>query len=224
MNHACLVPSLIPDLWYLAAVMNANRTVFLKDEAFSRKSQFHRILLRNAQGTQWFTMPVHPDDRKKPLSEVRIDNVNWQKELMKVLRTNYGNSIFYDFYEPEIEADLQAAAVSGLMYDAVLTLNKRIFRYLEIGELMEAKTSHITTAEFSRSLEKSVDQDEIWIEPRGSYYRKIVDTKGAVIKSPNFSLPEYRQHFNGFHPGCCLLDLLFQKGPASFEVIDKLKA
>jgi hypothetical protein len=38
----------------------------------------------------------------------------------------------------------------------------------------------------------------------------------------SFRHPEYRQHFDGFEPGCCLLDLLFQYGPESFRVTDNL--
>jgi len=224
MATACLVPALIPDLWHLAAIMKAEKTILLKDEPFSRKSQAHRILLRNVQGTQWFTMPIHPDDRKKPLNQVRVDQtMKWHEQLMKVLRTSYGNSIYFDFYEPEIDADLQKAAESEFLYDVILHLNKRIYRYLELEDLIEKKTEHASTTAFNEAVKDAGSQHEVWIEERGSYYRKLGDVGRARIKQPKFNLPEYRQHFEGFEPGCCLLDLLFQYGPMSFEITDRIE-
>ncbi|MCH8558614.1 MAG: WbqC family protein [Balneolia bacterium] len=222
MTRACLIPALVPDLWHLAAIIRADMACYMINEPFSRKSQAHRMKLRNAEGTQWFTMPIYQDDRKKPLNEVRIDNsVNWQSELMKVLRTNYGNSIFYDFYEPEIKADLEKAAESEWLLEIVSHLNKRVFRYLELDSQISDKLKFFKKEQFDPiDFGKS---DVIWIEPRGSYYRKLGDTGQAEIQSPEFTLPEYRQHFDGFEPGCCLLDLLFQKGPLSFEVTDQLR-
>jgi hypothetical protein len=43
---------------------------------------------------------------------------------------------------------------------------------------------------------------------------------------PSLPHPVYRQHFGGFEPGCCLLDLLFEVGPECWRLfpLSKLKS
>lgn len=49
----------------------------------------------------------------------------------------------------------------------------------------------------------------------------LTPVPGSVYPSAN--LPQYRQHFGDFEPNCCWLDLLFERGPESWEYLDRLK-
>lgn len=61
--------------------------------------------------------------------------------------------------------------------------------------------------------------DTLFQEHDSRHYLRQAENKSE----PDFEHPEYRQHFDGFEPQCCILDVLFQFGPESFKITDKLK-
>ncbi len=218
----CLAPSLIPDLLHLTAMRHAQAVVYLSNEPFSRKSSSHRIKIRTPDGGQWLGLPVRTEDRRKPLRDVRIDpSEDWFSHWQKALDTNYGNSVYYDFYRPEIMNDLMQAGEYELLQDIILHLHNRLYAYLELDAETTGKIEWLETEAFSRWVQ-SVDEPQIMIEERGRYYRKPGAIDGALIRECSGSVPEYRQQFSGFEPGCCLYDLLFQYGPQYFEVTDAI--
>ncbi len=64
----------------------------------------------------------------------------------------------------------------------------------------------------------------VWQEPDSRNYQiphphaERTDSLESV-----FHIPEYRQHFSGFIPGCGLFDLLFEYGPDSWQILDELR-
>ncbi|AXI99798.1 WbqC-like protein family protein [Cyclonatronum proteinivorum] len=222
----CLMPALIPDLEHLFVVLNAAHTYYLTNEPFSRKGKAHRAQIRSASQSQWLTLPVLSEDKKKPIRHVRINqNINWPEAFMKVLQVNYGNSRFYDFYQPEIRADFEHAAGLTYLTDIIFYLNERISRYLEITSLLENRISRVSTAGFQEQLKTHHSNNEplIQIEQRGSYYRKIDSCGYGLIREVDFEHPIYRQPWGDFFAGCSVLDLLFQYGPYSYQIIGKLQ-
>ncbi|TVQ04721.1 MAG: hypothetical protein EA359_05380, partial [Balneolaceae bacterium] len=130
------------------------------------------------------------------------------------------NSVYYDFYEPEIRADFESAGNLEFLLPFVLYLRQRVFSFLEL-EINKTIT-------FSSQLEKYVpDPDQLarhlnadiyYQEPGARHYQR----QGINRSELSFTHPVYHQHFDGFEPDCCMLDLLFQYGPESFRVTDKL--
>jgi len=65
---------------------------------------------------------------------------------------------------------------------------------------------------------EKMDAKKYYQEHDARHYQRQGKTKSDL----SFKHPAYRQHFDGFEPYCCILDLLFQYGPESFRVIDKV--
>jgi hypothetical protein len=221
MKLAILQPVLIPDLYDLAAMLWADTIVMQDSETWSRKGRAHRAKIRTPEGTTYLNVPVQTDDRKKPIRNVRIGhNQEWIEPLLRSMKFNYSNSVYYDFYEPEIHADLMMGHQFELLCDFSQFLRRRIFQFLEIS--ITAKTL------WSGNLEAyDADPDqlaknlgaEIYIQEHGArHYQRQGRTKSEL----HIDHPVYRQHFEGFEPECCLLDLLFQYGPESFRITDQL--
>ncbi len=257
---ALLLPGYSPDLAWMACALNAGRVILDDRHPFSRKSRVHRTKIRTPDGHQWLTIPFVSADRRKPISEVRIDERRpWLKHHWQALEFNYRNSLYFDFYEPEIRADLETAAESEFLLDAVRHLMKRQWTYLELPWYPEWKSEHDSEThiadpcsdndttcsgdskrdrERSDSTESGNTETEgsesgrakteytktgnpvVWQEPNSRNYQK--PHPDAV--QPVFHIPEYRQHFPGFVPGCGLLDLLFEYGPDAWQVLDELSS
>lgn len=223
MKLAILQPVLIPDLHDLAVMLAADTIVYQDSERWSRKGRTHRALIRTPDGTDYLNVPVVTSDRKKPINRVRIDHSEkWIEPILRSLEFNYRNSVWYDFYEPEIRADVETGSQFELLLDFSLFLRRRIFQFLEVE--ISAKTLFSNHIENYTSdpdqLAHSLGANTYWLEHDARHYQR----RGKNRSEFQFKHPEYRQHFEGFEPYCCLLDLLFQYGPESFRILSHLQA
>lgn len=221
MKLAILQPTLIPTLHDLAVILQSDRVVLQDLEEWSRKSRVHRAKIRTPEGTQYINIPIVTEDRNKPIREVRIDHSEkWIEPLLRALEFNYRNSVYYDFYEPEIRSDFESAKNYTHLLQLVLFIRNRIFRFLEIENLSEIiLSSNLDDYDPDPDkLAKNLNASQYFQEPGARHYQR----QGKNRSNLKFKHPVYRQHFDGFEPDCCLLDLLFQYGPESFRVIDDL--
>lgn len=219
---ALLMPGYSPSLDWLGRALLADVVVLDDLHPFSRKSRVHRTRVRTSDGFQWLVIPFASEDRRKPLCEVRIDRQRpWVDHHLKALEYNYRNSTYFDYYEPEIRADLTAASHCELLLDAVMHLMQRQWSYAEIT-LPYTQISSIS----SHSLEDEnlfpgqQKNKRVWQEAKSRHYQK--PHPDAVV--PDLSIPEYKQRFPGFVEGCGMLDLLFTYGPDMWQVLDRITA
>ncbi len=222
MKLSILQPTLIPDLSDIAVMLAADIVVIQDSEKWSRKGRSHRAVIRTPEGTQYLNVPVRTEDRKKEIRHVRIDHSeNWIDPMLRAIEFNYRNSIYYDFYEPEIRTDIESGADFECLLPFSQYLEKRLFQFLEI----EFTADRLYSSEMENyhsnpdKLAGSLGADIFYQELGARHYQR----QGKNRNDLPFTHPEYRQHFDGFEPGCCLLDLLFQYGPESFKVLDQLK-
>jgi len=219
MKLALLTPCFAPDLYYLAALLQADRAVLQDVEKFSRKSRIHRARIRTPGGTQWINIPVRTEDRSKPVNQVRIDHSqDWITPLLRALNFNYRNSIYFDFYEPEITADFQKAIDFEFLMAFNNYFRNRLFTFLYLDKELES-ASYITEYSSDPDLfAERIGADVIYQEYKSRHYQRQAKRR----KDPDFIHPVYRQHFEDFEPWCSVLDVLFQYGPTSFQVLDQL--
>jgi hypothetical protein len=223
MKLAILQPVLIPDLHDLAMMLSADTIVYQDSEQWSRKGRTHRAMIRTPHGTDYLNIPVMTQDRKSPIRKVRIDHSEkWVETWLRSLEFNYRNSVYYDFYEPEIRADIETGHQFEFLLDFSMFLRRRVFQFLEMD--IPAKTLFSGQMKNYSSdpdqLAANLDADSCYQEHDSRHYMRQGTKKGDLP----FKHPEYRQHFEGFEPNCCLLDLLFQYGPESFRIISHLQA
>ena len=214
---------MIPELHDLAVMVQSDVILLQDNETWSRKGRVHRAQIRTPDGTQYIHIPVRTEDRKKTIRELRIDHSeNWINQIHLSLEYNYRNSVYYDFYEPEIRADIDTGNEHEYLLPFILYLRKRIFRFLDIN--LDAEI--IFASDFKQyvpdpdQLCESMKMDFYTQEPHARHYQR--QGTGKKRNEIQFNHPVYRQHYDGFEPRCCLLDLLFQYGPESFQILDQL--
>ncbi|MGF1670638.1 MAG: WbqC family protein [Balneolaceae bacterium] len=222
MKLALLLPGFAPNLYDLACALQADKVVLIDNEPWSRKSRVHRALIRTPDGTQYINIPVRTDDRNKPVNRVRIDHSSdWLTPLLRSIAFNYRNALYFDFYEPEITADFKLAGEYEYLLPFTLYLRYRLFRFLDLSlKEKESQASKIDKYDpdpdkFAKAMKASA----LYQEHDSRHYMR----QAGMKSEPKFSHSEYHQHFEGFKPWCCAFDLLFQMGPESFRVLDRLK-
>jgi hypothetical protein len=249
MTTALVLPAAFPDLHWLGRTCRADRVILDDTLPFSRKSTVHRGRIRTPSGQAWIYLPVHPEDRAKPLHQARIDTVtDWLTPLLRSLEFNYRNSIWFDHYEHELHETLQQCASAEGYLNAILLLNRKMFQWLELSDRTQSWQfrSGLSGGNFSDTSDQTFSnrinvthnsasesgetenstKSVICTEYRSRNYQppvhgsvEILDIDQAILKSPRL---QYRQHFGAFEPGCCWLDLLFACGPESWQILDSL--
>ena len=222
MKLALILPQFAPNLYDLASMLQADRTILQDTEQWSRKSRVHRAQIRTPPpgGTQWINIPINTEDRKKPINQIRIDrSEDWITPLLRSIEYNYRNSIYYDFYEPEIKADWESAADFEYMQPFVLFIQKRLLRFIDLGVDYTLASELNSYTSDPDQLAQNLGADILFQEHNSRHYQR----QSKMKTHPDFTHPTYHQHFEGFEPWCCILDVLFQFGPESFRIIDKLK-
>lgn len=213
------LPSLFPDIQWLRLALHADTLLLADNTTFSRKSRSHRGKIRTPDGFQWIHIPLYPNDRVLPLASARIDQrSDWLTPLWRSLEFNYRNSIYFEFYEPDLREffdKLRIVSTFGEGCDLVL---EQLQTWLEIEFPAIVWLSKAQNPD--GILQHFIETDTpILIEADSKNY--LAPIPGAVY--PSHELPHYRQHFGGFEPNCCWLDLLFECGPESWEYLDRLK-
>ena len=223
MYLAILQPVLIPDLHDIALMKVAETVVIQDSEIWSRKGRTHRAVIRTPEGTDYLNVPVVSGDKKKEIRQVRINqSENWVDPILRSLKFNYSNSVYYDFYEPEITSLFHDGRDFEYLIKFSTHLKSRLFDFLEISD--EIKAEFLLSSEMEAydsdpdRLQEHLEAKQYYQEHDARHYQRQGKNKSELP----FSHPEYRQHFDGFGPYCCVLDLLFQYGPESFRVIDKV--
>lgn len=216
---ALLTPCFAPDLYYLAAMLQADRVILQDTEKFSRKSRIHRAKIRTPEGSQWINIPVVTEDRSKPVNQVRIDHSqDWVTPILRALSYNYRNSIYFDFYEPEITADFHKAVEFEYLMDFINYFRNRLFTFLYVDcqfELASEIPEYVSDPDLFAD---RIGSKVIFQEYKSRHYQRQAKRR----MEPEFTHPVYRQHFEGFVPWCSILDVLFQYGPTSYRIIDRL--
>lgn len=219
MTLALIFPQMAPNLIDLAVMLQSDRIILLDNEQWSRKSRVHRAQIRTPDGTQWINIPVRTEDRRKPVREVRIDHSEpWIPALLRSLKFNYRNSHYFEFYEPEIRADFESAADYDYLMPFVLHVQQRMFQFLDLSVDFEWASDLPEYSSDPNLVAERLSADRLLQEHDSRHYLRQAERRSE----PRFTHPVYRQHFEGFEPWCSILDLLFQTGPESFRVIDRI--
>ncbi len=194
-----------------AALMLAAEIVILADTfQYSRQSLQNRMRVRNPDGWQWVSVPLKGGQHGRSQHVTRIRPVpGWRKRHWKAIRFNYSQAPYFDHYQ-----------------DSIQSLYVQDWTYL--GELNAATTQLVYqwmngdgTMLNATELDGAPDTVEAimthWPEAELLAPSGIPEADSSY--QLYFSTPDYRQVFPGFVSGMTVLDLLFNYGPESTNLL-----
>ena len=216
-------PQFAPWLGFFDKLDRADVFVLLDNVQFKKNEWQNRNRIKGAAGPQWLTVPVSGRFGQE-IGELDIaQRENWQERHLKTLRTCYGRAPHF----PETFARYQQLARRpwrkladlniGLLNDllAQMGLAKRVLLASELGPLPENRDDRLI--ELCRKcgaktyLAGAGGRDYMEMERYGA--------AGLEVVFQDYRHPSYPQLFGAFTANLSVLDLLFNCGPASMEVI-----
>jgi len=220
-------PTYMPWAGFFDLMDQCDSFFFLDDVEFSRQSWQQRNRIRGQHGLEWLTVPVLTKGRSRQLiNETRLNGTAFVGKHLKQLRQNYGRTLFFERYIDSLAATMQQAAETGLLCE----LNMSVILWLK--EQLGVKCSIERASRFEISAKRSGRLVSIlrgvgctdYLSPVGSWEYLLEDyalfeEAGIGVYLQQYQPVPHVQQFKPFVPYASVIDLLFNEGPDSLELI-----
>ncbi len=218
-------PNYIPWLGYFHKIAGSDVFVSLDNVQFTKNSFQNRNRIKTAQGEMWLTVPVITKKRSKQLTqEVKINNAaNWGQKHWRSIHQNYSKSLHFNLYSDFFENIYMNEKHTNLVH-----LNETILKF--IIKALGLKTDFVKASSLGVHGQStdllvqiciSVGADTYLSGPSGRRYleKDSFTNHGLQLIYDNFQSSAYDQLFDSFLPGLSIIDLIFNCGPRSLDIL-----
>lgn len=220
-------PAYLPWLGYFHRIAVSDAHIVLDHVQFEKNSFTNRNKIRTADGWCWLTVPVKTAGKFGDLSihEIEIaDEKKWAQKHWQALRLNYSKAPFFAQHAGFFEGTYSRS-------------------WPRLNDLMQEITGYLlgafgirTKLYFSSQMNVSGKKDELVLNlcrelkataylsgPLGRDYlrEELFRDHGIAVRYDDYHHPTYKQAYPGFEPYMAAIDLLFNAGPASLDIILK---
>ena len=222
-------PEYLPWLGFFDKIRQCELLVLLDHVPFTKNYFQNRNRIRGINGPVWMTVPVKTKGKfNQPIREVEIDNANpWKRKNLNTLLQNYSKAPFFDQYAPFFNNLYQKD------WPLLSELNETCIRYLL--EQLGIATKLVRSSSLDPQGKKSDLILDICKKTGASSYLSGISGKeylhepsfreaGIEIQYQEFHHPIYTQLHEPFISCMSAVDLLFNHGPKSLEIIQGIGA
>ena len=222
-------PTFLPWIGYFDLIEKSDIIVFLDDVQFERRSWQQRNKIKTPNGLQWITLPVFSKGKRPQLiKDVQIDLTNnCIAKIKKSIELNYKKSDFFNVHYK----DLIKSFDENLKKKNLLSFNIGLIKYfLEILKLKKDffYSSHLNIVKTKSK--KIIDicnyfSAKTYITTFGakdylSNDLRLFDDNKIEILTHHYVHPVYKQCFLPFAPYASIIDLIFNEGDKSFQILN----
>ena len=218
-------PNYLPWLGLFHKVGHADVWVVADDVQYTKHGLINRNRIRTAAGWQWLTVPVRTRGRSlQSIRQVEIAaDPSWRRKHWQTLQWNYHRTPHFAEHADSLES------VYKREWHHLIDLNLELCTYLlkQFGIEVEIHRSSALELSPDRNLRlvdmvHTCDCDAYLAGGGGSKNyldEDLFRRAGVDCRFDAFAHPTYPQAFPGFEPSMTALDLLFNCGPASREIL-----
>ena len=220
-------PTYLPWAGYFGLISSVDIFVILDSVQFSKRSWQQRNKIKTQEGPIWLTVPViTKGKRDQKIYETKINKENcFQEKHIKSLEFNYKKSDFYmdesDQLFSYIRRDTENLA--DLNIEIIKYLCERFYLKTEILRSSDLRING-KKSDLLCSICKEVNAKK-YISPPGSkiYLEQSIEFKEANIPIIYFEYdhPTYNQLWGDFIPYMSVVDMLFNCGQETINIITK---
>ena len=217
-------PVYLPWLGLFHKISLAETFVYFDQVQYLPKDWMNRNKIRTKDGSIWLTVPVlRKGYRDLKTSEIEINNsTNWQKKHLRSISLNYKKSPYFENYIPFFED------VYSRKWEFLGDLNEYMLKWFldELGikvNFLNAKNFKFEGEKSSLILNmcKKLDASTYIFGTLGKDYANVHEFEKNNIKLifQDYNHPKYSQLYSEFVSHLSVIDLLFNHGPKSLEII-----
>jgi len=216
-------PQYLPWIGYFDKMRRADVFCYLNDVQYKKNEWQNRNRIKTAQDWQWLTVPVRYRFPEK-INEVRINNsTQWSKKHLQALKTNYSRAPYFKEYISVFED------IFSREWELISELNIHLIECLKNALQMREKKTIISSELALREdptdrlidICKDLGADTYLAGQGGADYMDLTrfEKNGLKVIMQEFKHPVYSQLFGDFESHMSIVDLLFNCGPESMDMI-----
>ncbi len=224
MKVAIHQPEHLGYLGFYNKMMNADAWIFLDNVQLAKRDFVRRNRIRGQHGAFWLTVPIITKGRyHQQIKDVEINNTQeWRQSHWKSIEHEYRRTPFFEEYadalapiyqkEWESIANLNITLIKTIA--GLFNIERPMYRSSELG--IEGTSSQLLA-----DLTHAVNGSVYLSGPMGRDYleNSFFDAHGLSIAFNDFTHPIYTQKHGEFMPYMAAVDLLFNCGPESLNII-----
>jgi WbqC-like protein family len=217
-------PEYFPWLGYFDKMIRADAFVLLDEAQFSKGDYQNRNHIKGPTGIQWLTIPII-QRRAQNINEVVVAHQHWQAKHWRSLISCYSRAKYFETFSPLFEDFYRQAGVRLIDYTLrALRLTVPLLGIEKNWMLASELRVGGSKSDLVLNICREIGASAYYSGRTGSTYldREKFRRAGIEIKVQSFVHPLYEQLFMaglGFIPNLSVLDLLFNCGPDSGNVI-----
>lgn len=220
-------PQSFPWLGYFAKIIASDVFIYLDNVQYKKNEYQNRNRIKYKGQANWLTIPVRHSFGQL-INEIEINNKeNWRRKILNTLKTYYAAAPHFSDYFPEIERFINhphhyLAEFNMEFINWVLRKLNIPTKTLIASELFSAEQlQQYEASEKLVRLIKKTDANTYLSGVGGKDYLKesVFLDQNIKILYQNYVHPEYQQLGENFVSHLSILDLLFNEGGRSREII-----
>ena len=224
-----LQPTYLPWLGYFEMIDAAEIFVIYDHVQFVKKSWHHRNRIKGPNGEILLTIPTKKAPRETALCNTELALL-YEKSLSNhwaSISHAYKRSRYFENYSSALQT------LYSTKYSSLTDLTVSFIRYFcdQLGVVTPfvnsssfmLEMSHINSTERVVELCKKANITELYDanSAQSILDKSVFDANHISISFQQYEHPVYAQLYGSFLPYMSILDLLFNEGPRSFDVIKK---
>ena len=224
MRVTILQPSYLPWLGFFEQMSRSDKFVLLDDVQYTRRDWRNRNRIRVKEDWIWMTVPVIQKNKfDQTLIETRIDNsAGWRKKHLETLRLHYCKTPYFEDYfagcRRIYEKDWEF--LFDLCLETITFLKEGFGIDTPLLRSSELKTSGTRTERLLSICNKLGATHYLTGDAASAYIsEKDFSSKGIELEYQNYEHPVYPQRYPGFVPRLSAVDLLFNCGEQSLNIL-----
>jgi hypothetical protein len=220
-----LQPGYLPWLGFFEQLVRSDVFVIYDDVQYDKHSWRNRNRIKTANGIHWLSVPVLLKFNEHPqIYDVRIDNSSkWRKKHLGTIRQSYARAQFFKDYI-DIFEDTYTRHWEYLI-DLDIHLIDKLTHALGIPEkpIIRSSSLGIQGGRIERLIKicKHFNADTFYEGASGINYIDSTDftQQGIMVNFQDYKHPIYQQLHGDFVPYLSAIDLLFNCGEQSLDVL-----
>ena len=217
-------PVYLPWLGLFHKIALAEKFVFFNQVQYLPKDWMNRNKIKTKTGPIWLTVPVlRKGHRDMKTSEIKINNaIDWKRKHLNSIRLNYKKSLYFKKYFPFFEE------LYNKNWEYLSDLNEYMLKWFlrELGiktQFLKASeyTFQGTKSDLVLDMCKQLKTDVYIFGTLGKDYTNVRDFENNNIKIifQDYKHPIYNQLHSEFKENISIIDLLFNCGPDSYNIL-----
>lgn len=217
-------PEFLPWIGFFNKIANVDEVVLLDSVQFKKRYFENRVRIRNTKGWQWLRIPVKTKGKYlQRICDVEIDNsFDWRADGIRSIELNYKKAPYFGKY---------SGRILGLFEkDWKMLSNFNVYAIKTVAEILKINSKFQLASDLKVSgksaglilnICKSVKAKKYLSGQFGKEYldEELFKKEKIDVIYQEFKHPAYKQFQPGFVPNMSIIDLLFNVGDASMEVI-----